>query len=459
MTNLRLKISHKRLLPVGLSRPGSAPFACSLRGNVFWALAGSGIYLACQYLALAALAKLGTPTVLGQFALATALVAPVMALGQMQLRQVQVTDVAGEYRFAEYFAFRAIATLVCLLAITCFAWFIETGSADRGVILLVALVKGFESLSDVAYGRLQRHERLKAIALSTIVRSVLSISLFAVALTLTGSLSWAVATMALVAAAAFVGIDLPAMKKLASGGSSAPPAGEAFRWHKLARLMMITAPLGLTTGAQAFSTNLPRYFLEHFQGTHAVALFAVAAAPLSLITLFSGAIVQAALPRAASHFQAGRLAAFNRVALGSTAIALAIGLAFCCLMGLWGSALIGLLFSDEYRSAAPALFVMSLGVALTALTVSGTMALSASRNFSLQLLNMALVIVVQIPACLLLVPRYGVLGAGWAELIRFGTFVVTIGTGGLVVLARRRKALAHAVSNHHATAHPLVKAA
>lgn len=410
----------------------------SMRRNVLWALVGNSVYLVCQYLLLTTVAKLSNPTALGQFALATALVLPLIALSQMQLRQVQTTDVAGEYEFFECLVFRAIATAICLILIAGLAWSLDVPPGSRLVILLVGVIKSFESMIDVVYGRLQREERLRAVALSTIVRSAISLVVFAATLEATGSLIWAVASMAVVAGLSLAAFDLPAAHRL----SDRIGARQPLRWHKLGRLIIVTAPLGLTTGAQALSTNLPRYFLEHFQGSKALALFAVAAAPLSLITLFSGAIMQATLPRAAAYFQSGRLGSFNRLAVRSTLVAAAIGLGFAGLIAVGGSALISFLFTPEYRAAGPALLVMSLGVALGSLTMYGSIAISASRHFYLQLLNIGVAMVVQVPVCLVLVPRYGVLGAAWAELIRFVCFVVVLGAAGMMVMARRRAALA-----------------
>ena len=38
-------------------------------------------------------------------------------------------------------------------------------------------------------------------------------------------------------------------------------------------------------GLGSFSTNLPRYFLEHYHGKAAVAMFSVAAAPIAALVV------------------------------------------------------------------------------------------------------------------------------------------------------------------------------
>ncbi|MCJ7504674.1 MAG: lipopolysaccharide biosynthesis protein, partial [Acidobacteriia bacterium] len=82
----------------------------SLRQNFAWTVLGNVVYAACQWGMLVALAKLGSPSLVGQFALGLALCAPVMMLANLQLRAVQATDARNEYRFGDYLALRLATT-------------------------------------------------------------------------------------------------------------------------------------------------------------------------------------------------------------------------------------------------------------------------------------------------------------------------------------------------------------
>ena len=74
----------------------------SLRKNFTWTLAGNVVYAGCQWGMLVVLAKLGTPEMLGQFALALAITAPVMMFAYLGLRNVLATDARSEYLFGHY---------------------------------------------------------------------------------------------------------------------------------------------------------------------------------------------------------------------------------------------------------------------------------------------------------------------------------------------------------------------
>src|SRR5580700_4270976 len=87
----------------------------SIRANFAWTLAGYAVYAGCQWGMLVALAKLGTPAMVGQFALGLAATAPLLMFANLQLRTVLATDTRGEYAFSDYLGLRLSSTLLALL--------------------------------------------------------------------------------------------------------------------------------------------------------------------------------------------------------------------------------------------------------------------------------------------------------------------------------------------------------
>src|SRR5438876_268553 len=61
----------------------------SLRGNFCWSLVGNVIYAACQCGILMTISRLGSPEMLGQFALGLAVTTPVLAFGNLKAKGVQ----------------------------------------------------------------------------------------------------------------------------------------------------------------------------------------------------------------------------------------------------------------------------------------------------------------------------------------------------------------------------------
>src|SRR5271157_5932336 len=76
----------------------------TLRGNFTWTFAGNVVYSRSQWGMLMVLAKLGSPEMVGQFALGLAVTTPIIMFANLQLRGVQATDARREYRFGHYLA-------------------------------------------------------------------------------------------------------------------------------------------------------------------------------------------------------------------------------------------------------------------------------------------------------------------------------------------------------------------
>ena len=409
----------------------------SIRSNVAWTLAGNACYVVCQYLMLMATAKLCDAQIVGQYTMAIAICTPIIVGSQMQLRQVQATDVRDDYGFGTYMGLRVICTLIGILlvmGVTVLGGYSETMAP---LILLMGCAKGFESLSDAAFGKLQRLERMDLIAISLASKGIVSSVVFVALLWVTRQLFWPIAGLALVSGAAYVCYDLRIA--VCRGRGCTPPSITS--WLTLGSLFLLAVPLGLTTGLQSLSSNLPRYFLEAFHGREAVAAFAVASAPLSLLALFNGAISQATMSRAAYHFQTGNVKAFQRLNWQILAAPVVLGCGFTGIFALWGATLLELLFTREYRNAAPLLVMMSAGLAFGSLTSLGSTILNAARAFRLQLLVIALVVAGQIPLCMYFIPKDAAVGAAYTECIRHFLFVIFLSVAGNYVICKNRSGI------------------
>ena len=407
----------------------------SLRTGVMWTGFGNGVYLACQYATLMVLAKLGNPALVGQFSLGLAITAPVIILSQMQLRQMQVTDVKRQYLFADYFCSRLIFSALALIVIGGVVAFSGYSAPIGTVIVLIGLAKVFESLSDVAFGKIQRHERMDLIAISLVIKGLGSLLAFGLALWLTGSLIWSVAAMSVVWAGLFFCYDLPMANRVSVDREPAL----LWRLPMLKRLTVLAMPLAFASGLTSILGNMPRYFLQGYQGEKAVAMFSVAAAPLALVTLLCAAISQASTARAAAYFQAGHMMSFRKLAAKVAALQLLIGVVFTAVFAVSGEWLIATLFTREYISAAPVLVIISAGTAVGNLAAFGSMVLTAGRMFKQQLLFVLLVFVLQIPIAWLFVARLGVIGAGWSDAVKNTVAMVAINALALGTYLRRHR--------------------
>ena len=95
----------------------------SFRSSLVWGVIGSVAFGLSQWLLIVILARTGTATLVGQFSLALAVVAPVQMIANMQLSNVLATDAGSRFSFGTYLGARwislagmsVIVSLLCLV--------------------------------------------------------------------------------------------------------------------------------------------------------------------------------------------------------------------------------------------------------------------------------------------------------------------------------------------------------
>src|SRR6185369_14329819 len=132
---------------------------------------------------------------------------------QMQLRQLQATDVQGKVAFGSYLSTRLSGTLIAVITVMVIGFTVDRGAGGWLIIAVIGLAKGIESLSDTAHGRLQQCERWDVIAGSLALKGIGSLALLALGLWLTGDLLIAACALAVSWLVVFCAYDLVAVRR------------------------------------------------------------------------------------------------------------------------------------------------------------------------------------------------------------------------------------------------------
>lgn len=380
----------------------------TLRSAIVWTLAGNTIYAGCQWAMLVVVAKLGSADSLGAFALAFALTAPVMVLSNLQLRGVQATDARGQFAFGHYFALRLITIGAGLLACLLLGW-LQTSGPLLGSMLLIAAAKAIESVSDILYGFMQRHRDMRSIAASMISKGVLSLAALGGVLYLTASLPLACLALACSWAIVLGLYDLPVARTLlSSSGMSMRPL-----WNRQAitSLAALALPLGLVMGIISLQVNVPRYMVGASLSVADVGAFA-AIASLGLVgSTICNAIGQVASPRLADDYAGFERRSFLVTTAKLLAVALGIGAAGVAAAATIGGWLLTQFFRPEYERLQDVFLILMIAAGLTCLASVLGYALTAARQFRLQVPIYAAALVVTAAVCAWLTPAMGLRGA------------------------------------------------
>ena len=410
----------------------------SLRSNFSWNLAGNVVYAGCQWGILVVLAKMTSPEMLGRFALGLAITAPIIMLSQLQLRGVQATDARDEYAFGHYLGLRLVTTSIALLIIGSVVWLGNHAPNVALVILAVGLSKAFESVSDVYYGLMQRHERMDRIAKSRMIKGPLSLAALGVLVSLTGDVLWGVIGLAATWCLLLFAYDMKnaAITVRESRIAQSGPLAEEkrmipdFNPQSLARLAWLAFPLGVVMALISLNTNIPRYFIENTLGVAELGIFAALAYLVVAGNTLVSAMGQSVVPRLARYYAEADIAQYKGLLLRMLGIGLALGIAGILVALLAGRPLLMLLYRPEYADRAQVLVWLMTAACVSYLASFLGYAMTAARYFKVQLPLFMLVTATTCVGSLLLIPRFALTGAALA--LAAGSLVQLI-TGGLVV--------------------------
>ena len=406
------------------------PKALSLRLNFAWTTVGAIVYSACQWATVSLLAKLGSPEIVGRYALGIAVATPVFMLAQLNLRAVVATDVRNENPFHDYLSLRLVTGTLALIAIALLA---KLGGYRHDVALVILMLGAglaIDGVGDICYGWQQQRERMERIAISLIARGILSTIAMGIGVYLTHSLIWGV--MGSVAARLLVlfGFDLPMI-----------PGSRQWRLlpslRRQRRVLWLSLPLGIVLMLNALSVSAPRYWIERHQGEGMLGIFAAIASLMTIGGTLVNALGQSATPRLAQLHGNGDRRGFFGLLARLLGLVLLIGLGGIGVAIVAGRPILSLVYRPEYSGHNDLLIAMMAAGAITYVGSLLGYATTATRTFRAQVPLFVGVAIATGAASMLLIPVYGLMGGGMA--IGAGALVQVCGAALILWRATRRE--------------------
>jgi O-antigen/teichoic acid export membrane protein len=427
---------------LGLTSTSKITKGLSLHKNFSWNLVGNIVYAGCQWGILIVLAKLTSTEVVGQFALALAVSAPVFLLSQLQLRGVQATDARNEYLFGHYLGLRIVTTALAMAVVVGIAFY----GYDRYtalVITAVALSKLFESVSDVFYGLMQKHERMDRIAISMMVKGPLSLFTLGLVVWMTQNLLWGILAMAAVWGGILCTFDFASGKKILYA-TDIPNATHSIRpvfdLKRILKLAWLALPLGLVMALLSLNTNIPRYFIESYHGKSELGIFAALVYLVTVGGLVINAMGQSATPRLAKYYAIGDIKSFSKLLLRLLLIGVGMGVAGVFVAFFFGEIVLNIIYGAAYAERKNVFICVVIAGAASYIAAFCGYGVTAARAFPVQLFLCIGVTVTTAAIAPYLIRLYGLNGAAYVLIISglLTAFVYAIALGLLLYKSKTR---------------------
>ena len=334
----------------------------SLKKNFSFALIGNLFYAASQYIILLVFVKLYSVEDVGIFVYAGAFTSPLLLALEMQLRNFFITDHDKKVLLNDYVAFRIITNIIGIITLAIAAFYVKPEFFM--VILIVALIKVFESQLDLIYGVYQKENRLDYVAYSRIIRGILAIIVVTIVSFIFRDLiysllayffSWVILYFFYerkqVVIRGYVSFDqlrLVVPKK-----------------EQMKILIVLCAPMFISIFIDKYYLNYPRVIVEKMLGVKMLGIFGSLLYFKSLGGQFIASLAQSAIPKLSNYVKVKNIKPFNKLLFKMVLIGMSIGLVLSVLAYLGGKPLLTLLYKKEYADYANVLSIILLGTTVT----------------------------------------------------------------------------------------------
>lgn len=421
----------------------------TLLRNFSWAFIGNAVYAACQWGMLMMLAKLGTPEMVGQYALGLAVTAPVLMFTNLQLRSIQVSDTRQSFFFGDYLGLRLIGAAVAFLSILCITLITGYRWETSLVILIIGVAKIAESISDIFFGVIQKYERMDLIARSLMIKGCLSLLMLSLGLSLTGHIWGGTLGVAIAWALVLILYDigngitiLQSSPQLSRGNVVVNSRTSTIQphWHhkSLLKLAWLALPMGFVMMLSSLNTSIPRYFIERYGGERELGIFSALAYLMVAGSMVVNALAESAFPRLSKYYAAHNRAAFSMLLIKLVGIGVLLGSLAILAALIVGREILTLAYRADYAEYQDLLVWLMLAAAISFISSFLGNAMTAARYFRIQMPLLVLVTATSAMVSFWLIPTRGLQGAAIALII-----------SGLVQLIFSLGVIVHALSKLH----------
>lgn len=384
-----------------------------LKKSIAWTMLGNIISAACQWGYVVVLAKFSTPENVGYYAFAQAIVYPVFAFLNLQLRRLQVTDQNQQIGFSSYFSFSVYSGFLAFLCSIGIGWFAESNIlAFLPILAAFSLSKFADTLSDVCYGKFQQQRDMKTVAVSMILRSIAGIASFSTLILLQQTLWQACLITAASWFLIYLVYDARRIRKY-----STTPFDKIRSAKQIKLIIRLGLPLGALILLNQIHLNLPRYILKSEIGMAEVGFFAAIASLITVGNIFISSVGQAFLPDMAKSYAEGHKSRFIKLFILLASFAFLVGSVAVAASYWWGQEILLLLYSQEFADKQPVLLWSMLAGLAWYLSGASGVTMTAARKFSSQAWLSVLVVLTTLVAGLWLIPNSGAMGAAQSLLI------------------------------------------
>jgi O-antigen/teichoic acid export membrane protein len=381
--------------------------------NASWNLGGVVGYNAARWITIVAIARLGGSTLLGEFALATAIVAPFFLFANLQLPGLLATDASRRFSGQAYLLVGAGGGTVAVLLAVLFG--LQEGRAIATAVALFATARLIDSMGELLGGNLQRIGQFRPIAIGQVLNG--AFTAMATIAVLQFQADAAALAVASIAGSAVALAFIVRYARPADWYDNRKPGVPEHLLDQMHALLKLGLPMGTAAGLIGLGASVPTLFLDQWVDKIELGVFSAISLPVLGIGMVVAAASQVAAPRLATLIDAGDGRSAKRHIAQLIGFGWSIGLIATIGAVAAGGWLLSALYGEGYRSAANVLVILCFAATIRCGYSYVGVVLMVMRKPHVQLYVRVLALLILALGLWLLIPGYGIAGAAWAILI------------------------------------------
>ena len=392
----------------------------TIRESVFWNTWGSVIYLGTQWLQTILVVRLLGYEDAGVFSLAMAVTNIFYAISVYGMKNFQISDIDAKYSAGNYVLSRGVTGISSFLLCSIFAVINNYDIRQITCIVAYMVFKLSETFFDVFLGFYQKHWRMDCMGKSMTIRAIMMLIIFPVVLWLTKDLFLAIVIMTISVFSVIIFYDLKNANRLETI--------QLLKDHnRIWPLLVECIPLAIYSILSTSIGSIPRYFLEIYQGSEKLGIYASVAAPTLIVQMASTYIFNPMVTVFSEAYNKKDKKIFLKT-LWQCSVAV-LGVSAVAVVGakILGGFGLRLLYGEsilEYEYLLIPLIVCTITTALSWLFCG---VLTVLRNFRSLLIGNGIAAVASVGLSIVLIPVWEMQGATYAlllgNLIGIGIFV------------------------------------
>ena len=323
------------------------PKKLSVSKNALYNTVGSIFYCFCQWIISALIVVHLSPSEISassrsMLQIAISITNIFYSISNYNMRTYQISDTNDEYSSGDYIGMRFVTATVSV--VLCAIYVIVLGYSAKNIACVIAYMfyKLSETFGDVLHGIDQKKHRMDYVGISFVIRGIVSVAIFTVALVIFGDVFIAIVAMAIATLAVVVIYDVPRTSRL----DTIKPV---FHKRTITTLLIVCLPTVISTACFTAITSVPRQILEAMH-KDALGYYGTIATPLVVVQVMATSIFNPTLTQLAEFYNDGNYKELIKQMLKDFVIVCVIAAVACLCVAFFGEFAIGLVFGRDYVS-------------------------------------------------------------------------------------------------------------